>query len=100
MSISGVVARFADALAAHARVTPPPDAALLAALETTAAMPRYVVDARLDLWEEALLEFVKTPSTGALRDAALAVIVADARAALATAGVELADVSDGELADW
>ncbi len=51
MSISSTVATLARALASRVE-----DPALAAHVATLAEMPRYVADARLDLWEEALMQ--------------------------------------------
>lgn len=68
MSISSTVATLARALASRVE-----DPALAAHVATLAEMPRYVADARLDLWEEAVMPLRSGAGQGPAHAAALAI---------------------------
>ncbi len=68
MSISATVGALAGALSARVE-----DPALAAHVATLAEMPRYVADARLDLWEQALMPLRSEAGQGPTHAAALAI---------------------------
>lgn len=68
MSISSTVAELARALAVRVE-----DEGLKGHVERLAEMPRYVADARLDLWEEALGPLRSEAGKGPMHDAAIAI---------------------------